>query len=216
MKFEDAIVSIGDDTGPSQGMIANITFRLSLNIGAAFACWIPVRLFYRNRELAGAAMVTATAILNFYYGINSIIWPNNDVKTWFKGYSWCDIQLVLWMPLQTMNAAAICAVMQNIANQVSLMRASGLTGHEKRRKHIVQALIIFPVPALQAILYYFTIGMRYNISGVIGCQAVFQNNWVFLVFFLLPCPIFAVAAAYFAGKSTRLALLRLAEIANHN
>lgn len=216
MKFEDAIVSIGDDTGPSQGMIANITFRLILNIGAAFACWIPMRLFYRNRELAGAAMVTATAILNFYYGINSIIWPNNDVKTWFKGYGWCDIQLVLWMPLQTMNAAAICAVMQNITNQVSLMRASGLTGHEKRRKHIVQALIIFPVPALQAILYYFTIGMRYNISGVIGCQAVFQNNWVFLVFLLLPCPIFAVAAAYFAGKSTRLALLRLAEITNHN
>lgn len=216
MKFEDAIVSIGDDTGSSRGMIANIIFRFILNLGAAFACWIPMRLFYRNRELAGAAMVTATAILNFYYGVDSIIWPDNDVQAWFKGYGWCDIQLILWMPLETMNAAAICAVMQNIANQVSLMRASGLTGHEKRRKHIIQALIIFPMPALQATLYYFTIGMRYNISGIIGCQAVFQNNWVFLVFFLLPCPMFAVAAAYFAGESTAFALFEAAQVTNHD
>lgn len=208
MKFEDAIAVFGDDCGPSPGMITNIVFRLVLNLGATLACWIPLRLFHRNRELAGTAMVIATAIMNFYYGVNSVIWPDNNVEAWFKGYVWCDIQLVLWIPLETMNAAAICAVMQNIANQVSLMRASGLTGDEKRKKQLMQALIIFPVPALQALLYYFTIGMRYNISGIIGCQAVFQNNWVFLVFFLLPCPIFAVAAAYFAGKGPTYTLCR--------
>lgn len=201
MKFEAAVDFVGDDYGPSPGMITNIVFRFILNLGAALACLIPMRLFYRNRELAGTAMVIATAMLNFYYGVDSIIWPNNNIETWFKGYGWCDTQLVLWIPLETINSAAICAVMQNIANQVSLMRASGLTSHEKRRKHLVQALIIFPVPALQIILYYFSIGMRYNISGIIGCQAVFQTNWVFLVLFVLPCPIFAVAAAYFAGKS---------------
>ncbi|KAJ4391376.1 a-factor receptor [Gnomoniopsis smithogilvyi] len=199
MKFEDAVAVVGDDRGPSPGMITNIVFRLVLNLGAALACWIPMRLFHRNGELAGAAMVVATAILNFYYGVNSVIWPNNNIENWFKGYVWCDIQLVLWIPLETMNTAAICAVMQNIANQVSLMRASGLTCYERRRKHLRQALIIFPIPALQAVLYFFAISMRYNVSGIIGCQAVFQNNWVFLVFFLLPCPIFALAAAYFAA-----------------
>lgn len=200
MKYEDAVALVGDDYSPSPGMVANVILRLVLNLGSALACWIPMRLFHRNGELAGAAMVIATAIMNFYYGVNSVIWPDNNIEGWFKGYGWCDIQLVVWVPLETMNAAAICAVMQNIANKVSLVRASGLMGHEKRRKHLIQALIIFPVPALQALLYYFTISMRYNISGVVGCQAVFQNNWVFLVFFLLPCPIFAVAAAYFAGE----------------
>lgn len=149
-------------------------------------------------------MVMATATMNFYYGINSVVWSNNDINTWFQGYGWCDVQLAMWMPLETINAAAICAVMQNIANQVSLMRASSLTAHEKRRKHVIQALIIFPVPALQIILYYFTIGMRYNISGILGCQAVFQANWLFLFFFILPCPIFALAAAYFAGKGKHI------------
>lgn len=208
MKFEDAIAFVGDDSSASPGMLTNIAFRLVLNLGAALACWIPMRLFYRNRELAGTAMVIATAIMNFYYGVDSVIWPNNNIAAWFQGYAWCDIQLVLWVPLETMNAAAICAVMQNIADKVSLMRASGLSGHEKRRKRIIQSLIIFPVPASQAILYYFTIGMRYNISGIVGCQAVFQANWVFLVFFVLPCPIFAIAAAYFAGKCATSTMFR--------
>ncbi|CAN8097230.1 unnamed protein product [Discula destructiva] len=199
MKLDDATAFVGGDYDPTPLMTTNIVFRFVLNLGAAFACWVPLNLFYRHRELAGAAMVMATAIMNFYYGINSIIWPNNDIASWFGGFVWCDVQLALWTPLETINAAAICAVMQNIANQVSLMRASSLTPQEKRRKHMVQALIIFSVPVLQLILYYFTIGMRYNISGIVGCQAVFQANWVFLVAFILPCPLFAVAAAYFAA-----------------
>lgn len=200
MKLDDSIAFVGGDYGPTLLMATNIIFRFVLNLGAALACWVPMSLFCKNRELAGAAMVMATTIMNFYYGMNSVIWPNNDIGSWFDGYGWCDVQLAMWTPLETLNAAAVCAVMQNIANQVSLMRASGLTAQEKRRKHIIQALIIFPFPLLQLSLYYFTIGMRYNISGILGCQAVFQANWVFLVFFLLPCPVFAVAAAYFAGK----------------
>lgn len=119
MKFEDAIALAGEDAGPSLGMTLNVVLRCILNLGAALACWVPMRLFHRNGELAGAVMVIATAIMNFYYGVDSLIWPNNDVQTWFKGYSWCDIQLVLWIPLETLNAAAICAVMQNIAVQAN-------------------------------------------------------------------------------------------------
>lgn len=200
MRLEAAVASVGGDYGPDPGMLANIVFRFTLNLTAAVACWVPMRLFHRNDELAGTAMAIAMALLNFYYALNSVIWSNNDIGSWPKGYGWCDIQLVSWIPLETLNAAAICAVMQNVSKQVSLARASDLTNEENRRKQINQALIIFPIPALQVILYYFVITMRYNISGIIGCQAVFEANWVFLVFFVLPCPIFAVAAAYFAGQ----------------
>lgn len=199
MKLDAALALVGGDDNPTPGMLANIIFRFILNLGAAIACWVPLRLFHKNGELAGFSMVLATAILNFFYALNAVIWPNNDMSQWVKGYGWCDVQLALWMPLETLNAAAVCAVMQNIAAQVSVMRASTLTRQEKRRKHLIQALIIFPLPLLQLVLYYFAIAMRYNISGIIGCQAVFEANWVFLVFFLMPCPIFAVGAAYFSG-----------------
>lgn len=202
MQLEAAIESVGGDYGPSPGILANIILRFTLNLAAAIACWVPLKLFHRKGELAGTAMVAAMALLNFYYALNSVVWHNDDVGSWPKGYGWCDIQLVSWIPLETLNSAAICAVMQNIANQVSLMRASGLTREEKTRKQIIQALIVFPLPVLQVVLYYFVIPMRYNISGIIGCQAVFQANWLFLVFFIVPIPVFAVAAAYYAGEQS--------------
>lgn len=206
MKLEAAIALVAGDYGPSPGMLANIVFRFVLNLTAAIACWVPMRLFHKSGELSGTAMVVAMALLNLYYAVNAAIWHDDDIGSWPKGYGWCDIQLVSWIPLETLNSAAICAVVQNISKQVSLVRASELTSEEKRRNQTSQALIIFPVPLLQAILYYFVIPMRYNISGIIGCQAVFEANWVFLVFFILPCPVFAVAAAYFAGDLKLLPL----------
>lgn len=200
MNLQGAMTYVSGDYGPSPSTIANIFFRVLLNFGAAVSCWVPLRLFHKNGELAGASMAIAMSLLNFFYAANALLWPTNDIANWTKGYGWCDLQLILWVPLETLNAAAVCAVMQNIANQVSLLRASGLTSDEKRRKSFVQAVIILPVPALQVILYYFVIAMRYNISGIIGCQAVFDPDWVFLVFFVLPCPMFAIAAAYFAGE----------------
>lgn len=192
---------VGDDSSPSPGMLANITIRCVVNLLAVAACWVPMRLFQRMGELAGMTMVAAMALLNFYYAVNAMIWHDDNIGSWSEGYGWCDVQLVSWIPLETLNAAAIYAIIHNIANQVSLTRATGLEGQEKRRKQISQALIIFPVPLLQVVLYYFVIPMRYNISGVVGCQAVFEANWVFLVFFVLPCPLFAVAAAGFASEA---------------
>ncbi|KUI65412.1 Pheromone a factor receptor [Cytospora mali] len=199
MRLEDAIAFVGGNYGPSTGQLINFIFRCILNFGSALACWVPMRLFYKNGELAGTTMVIAIAILNFYYFINTLMWPNDDIANWPKGYGWCDIQLASWVPVETLNAAAVCAILHNVFNQVSVMRASGLSGNEKRRKHLIQALIIFPIPVLQFILYYFIIAIRYNISGIIGCQAVFDGDWVFLVFYLLPCPVFAAIAAYFAA-----------------
>ncbi|KAF3770034.1 hypothetical protein M406DRAFT_26403, partial [Cryphonectria parasitica EP155] len=181
------------------GMLANIILRTIINLTAAIACWVPFRLFQKNGELAGMVMVVAVGILNFYYALNAVIWHNDDIASWPKGYGWCDIQLASFLPLETLNAAAICAVMQNISNQVSLMRASELTRRDKARKNMMQALIIIPVPVLQVVLYYFNIAKRYSISGIVGCQAVFTSTSVFLTVFVLPPPIFAVAAAYFAG-----------------
>ncbi|ROV98423.1 hypothetical protein VMCG_07100 [Cytospora schulzeri] len=199
MKQEDAIAFVGGNYGPSNAQLTNIIFRCILNFASGVACWVPMRLFYKNGELAGTTMVIAIAILNFYYFINTLIWPNDDIASWPKGYGWCDIQLASWVPVETLNAAAVCAILHNVSNQVSLMRASGLSGTEKRRKHLIQALIIFPIPVLQLVLHYFIIAIRYNISGIIGCQAVFDGDWVFLVFYLLPCPVFAAIAAYFAA-----------------
>lgn len=159
-----------------------------------------MQLFCRSGELAGATLVISGALMNLYHFTNTLTWHNDDIANWPRGYGWCDIQLASAVPLETLVAASTCAILRNVAIQISSLRATTLTGNEKRRKNLAHALIIFPVPLLQVILYFFVIKMRYNISGITGCQAVFQTNWVFVLFFLLPCPILSLCAGYYAGK----------------
>lgn len=200
MRLEQAITYVGGNYGPSTGQLLNIIFRSILHFAAVVSCLVPMQLFCRSGELAGATLVISGAIMNLYHLTNTLTWHNDDVANWPRAYGWCDIQLASAVPLETLVAATTCTILRNVANQISSLRATTLTGNEKRRKNLIHALIIFPVPLLQAFLYFFVIGMRYNISGIIGCQAIFQTNWVFVVFFLLPCPTFALCAGYYAGK----------------
>lgn len=200
MHLDEAITYVGGDYGPSTGQLLNIICRSILHFAAVVACLVPMQLFYRSGELAGATLVISGAVMNLYHFTNTLTWHNDDVANWPLAYGWCDIQLASSVALETLVASSTCAILRNVANQISSLRATTLTGNEKRRKNLIHALVIFPVPLLQPVLYFFVIRMRYNISGIIGCQAVYTINWVFVVFFLLPCPIFSLCAGYYAGK----------------
>lgn len=213
MQLEQAIAYVGGNYGPSTGQLVNIIFSCILHFAAVLACIVPLQLFYRSGELAGATLVISGGITNFYHFINTLVWHNDDIANWSSGHGWCDVQLISVVPLETLVAASTCAILRNVAVQVSSLRTNALTDSEKRMKNLIHALIIYPIPLLQGVLYYFVIAMRYNISGIIGCQAVFQSNWVFLVFYLLPCPIFSVCAGYYAGKPMSSAPVAL-EVAN--
>lgn len=200
MLRKDAIAEVGPNTQPDVSALLNIIFRVFFNLSAGIACWVPARLLWKNGELAGTTMVIVVAIINFHFAINTLLWPNDDIGNWYDGSGWCDYQVATWIPLETLNAAGVCAIMYHIANQVSLMRATALSLTEKRRKQIIQALIIFPIPVIELALYWLVVAQRYNITGIVGCQPIYDPSWVFLVFFQLPPAVYSVLAGWFAGK----------------
>ena len=205
MDATNSTMSPMDESGngsTNTSLLVNVIIRVIFSFIAVGACWVPMRLLWKNRELAGTTLAIVVIILNLRDAINPLIWHNDDIEHWFRGYGWCDLQIYTVMPLQTLYAASVFCIMNNLASQVALNRVTGLTSSEKRRKFIFQSLILFPVPLLQVILTYFVQIKRYDISAVIGCSAlgVYYPNWMFLVFFLLPAPIFAFLAAVFAGK----------------
>ncbi|POS81545.1 pheromone receptor-1 [Diaporthe helianthi] len=198
MRLEEAIDYVGGDFGPSNVQLINIILRCILHFAAVVVCVVPMHLFCRSGELAGATLVASGAMVNLYHFCNTITWHNDDVANWPLAYGWCDIQLASTVPLETLVAASTCAILRNVSNSIISIRTTALMKSERRRKNLFYAFLIFPIPLLQVILYFFVTGQRYNISGIIGCQAVFQTNWVFLIFFILPCPIYALFAGYYA------------------
>lgn len=191
-----------DGSNTNTSLLVNVIVRVIFSFIAVFICWVPMRLLWKNRELAGTTLAVVVILLNLRDAINPLIWHDDDIEHWFRGYGWCDLQIYTVVPLQTLYAASVFCIMNNLASQVSLNRVTGLTSSEKRKKLIIQSLILFPVPLLEVILTYLVQIKRYDVSAVVGCSAagVYYPNWIFLVFFLLPAPIFAFLAAVFASE----------------
>lgn len=179
---------------------ANLFFRVCLGILAPIACWVPMRLLWRNGEFSAAAFCIVTMILNFYYVVNALLWRDNNVQNWFAGYGWCDLQVYTIFALETVYSASVFSIMRNLANRVGLMRATSLTSKEKKRRNLVEGLVLLPAALVQVIVTYLVLAQRYNVSTLIGCTSAYDTSWPFLVFFDLPSPIYAVGAAVYAGE----------------
>lgn len=186
-------------TDPS--LQVNLFFRVSLGIISIFISIVPARLLWWNGEFSAVVFCLNTVVSNFFYVVNALIWHDNNVETWWAGYGWCDLQVYIVFALQTSYNVSLFENMRGLASKVSVQRLGALTAAEKRRQHIHSALIIFTLPLLQVILTYFIIMRRYNVSTLSGCTAVYHPNWIFLILFVLPSPLFIFGAGAMAGKS---------------
>ncbi|KAL1844024.1 hypothetical protein VTJ49DRAFT_5775 [Mycothermus thermophilus] len=178
---------------------ANLFFRVFLGVVALFITWVPARLLWRNGEFAATVMCVMLMINNLTTVISALIWRDNNVADWWAGYGWCDFQAYSYFGLHTAFNISLFEIMRGLADKVSLSRADRPSRREVRRQRIISALVIFTVPVIQTILTYFATVSRYNVATLVGCNAVFYPNWVYLVFYLLPTPIFSILGAYMAG-----------------
>ncbi|KAK0748640.1 pheromone A receptor-domain-containing protein [Apiosordaria backusii] len=176
----------------------NLFFRVFLGLVSLFITWVPARLLFRSGEFAGTVLCVLTMVLNFFTVTNALIWRDDNVEEWFAGYGWCDMQTYIKFGLHTAFNISLFEIMRGLASKVAMNRATTLTSKERRRNRIISAAVIFTVPALQMILTYLVAVGRFNVSTLVGCGVYYFPNWVFLVFFILPTPIFTVGATIMA------------------
>jgi pheromone a factor receptor len=180
-------------------MEINLFFRVFLGLVANIAYWVPMRVLWKNGEFAASVWCVINMILNVYYVVNALIWRNDNVQTWFDGRGWCDLQIYTVYPFQTIYAACVFTIMHNLATKVGMMRATSLSSSEKRRRNIREALILFIIPLLQVIMTYFVLEQRFNVATLIGCRNIYHRNWVYVIIFNFPIPIFTILAVFFSS-----------------
>lgn len=182
-------------------LTANVICRVIFTTLSNLLMWVPLKLLHRNGELAAVIFIVVTMIYNLSTAINSIIWRSDDTSTWWMGWGYCDVYIYINYPILTIYTSCVFAVMRNLADQISLMRADSLSLREKRRRNLIQSIIIFLVPLIQLALIYPASLHRYNIMPLVGCAWWPNRTWVSFVFFCVPPPVFALGAAWYAGRS---------------
>ncbi|KAH6654253.1 pheromone A receptor-domain-containing protein [Truncatella angustata] len=198
------------------GLAANRILRTFFAILGTILCWVPFRLLARNGEFVVVVFIIDVVIANVFTVLNASIWPDDDMAKWWDGTGLCDFQAFITFPLDTLYAACIFAIMRNLAQRLRLKRANNLTPPERRRRMLVQSLIIFPVPIVQLALMWFVTSNRYAIAPVIGCLGAFDTSWFKVAVLGIPPATFAVATIPYAfltwkrfreiSKTTKVAL----------
>ncbi|KAI1094418.1 pheromone A receptor-domain-containing protein [Rostrohypoxylon terebratum] len=183
---------------PNAGLTVNLSFRVILSIIGTVFCWVPFRLLWRNGDFAAVVLIIDVALMNLFTVLNSLIWNSDNWDKWWLGTGLCDVEVYLWMPLQTIYAGAILAIIRQLAYQVKLTRASQLSRSERKVRAIQQAAIIFPFAGFQLVFTWFDLAQRYNIGTLIGCIASYDNSWPRFIVYDTPPTVFVMACVPYA------------------
>lgn len=189
------------DVSTTPALTANLICRVLFALIGNLICVVPLRLLYRNGELAAALFILVVQLQNFESAVNALIWHNDDVDSWWPGYGFCDVDSHVRNFTIGLFNSCLLAIMRNLALQIGNMRASPLTKKEKTRRNIVQALIIFPLPLLQAVWTYPLAQQRYYIGTLTGCSWANSRSWPYAVFDIFLPTMMPFLTAGYASKS---------------
>ncbi|KAL6692637.1 pheromone A receptor domain-containing protein [Trichoderma pleuroticola] len=183
-------------TTPS--LTANLVCRVFFGILANLVCLIPLQLLYRNGEFAAVVFILNVELENLRNIVNALIWRNDDVESWWPGYGLCDVDAFLHNFCISIFATCLLAIMRNLAIQVGSLRANPPSRREKRRRNIIQALIIFPLPLVQVAWTYPLAQQRYYVGTLVGCYWPNASAWPSIVFEILPQAVVSLVTAGYA------------------
>jgi pheromone a factor receptor len=185
-------------------LTANLVFRVALGILANLLCLVPLRLLYRNHELAAVVFIINIEFKNILTVASALIWRDDNMENWWAGYGLCDVASFANNFSFGLYDTCMLAIMRNLAHQANLLSAHPLSVREKRRRNLVHVLIMFPLPLLQVGWTWFLTVQRYVIGTLTGCTWFDYPSWPYLVFFALAPLVVSVVTVGYAGKSNQL------------
>lgn len=181
------------------GLTANLIIRVVLGVIANLVCLVPLRLLYRNGEFAAVVFILVVEVKNIFTIVMALLWRTDDMTSWWPGYGLCDLQQFVYNGCAGIYVTCLLAIMRNLAHQVGILRANPLTVREKRRRNLIQALIIFPLPIVQLALTYPLASQRYAVGTLMGCTWSPASTWPYLLFYVIAELVISVVAAIYAG-----------------
>ncbi|PFH60603.1 hypothetical protein XA68_10659 [Ophiocordyceps unilateralis] len=183
----------------SASLTHNLILRVTLALAANAVCLVPLRVLRRNGEFAAAVFIISVELLNFEAVLCSLIWRDDDFSSWWSGHGLCDIVIHIHNAVTALFTSCLLAIMRNLFQQVGLMRAGPLQRSERRRRNLVQALIIFPLPIINLTLTAIVAERRYEVGTLIGCSWAPHSSWPNLVFFVFPPVVLSVITVVYAA-----------------
>lgn len=165
-------------------------------------CVPPFVWHVKNRNLAASSLVFWIVLTNLFNFVNSLIWTNDDLDSWWRGYILCDIEVKLMNAANVGIPASVAAVMRSLALVLDTSRTVlQPSSAQRRRKLALDILLCFGAPVYMIIAHYFVQNIRYYIFAISGCIPAFDNSWPSIVLVHIWSPFFSLVDVYYSSTS---------------
>ncbi|KAK3053879.1 a-factor receptor [Extremus antarcticus] len=153
----------------------------------------------RNRNIGATALVAWLLPLLLFTFANAIIWPSDDISSWFSGVGYCDIQVKIQVASQVAFPAAFACILRALAAVMDTDRATLIqTKAQRRRTVIIDLACCAGFPLLQMLLHFVVQSRRYYVYGIAGCVPVVSTSWLTIPLMVVPPLIWTLIDAYYA------------------
>jgi pheromone a factor receptor len=160
----------------------------------------PLILHWGNRNFPATFLVCWFLCLNFFNVINALIWPNDDMDTWWSGVGLCDVEVKVMIASYVAVPGCLLCIFRNLACVLDTRRAILIPTKQQRWwNRGMDLLFCVVVPILAMITQIIYQANRYLLFGISGCVNSFDESWASLILAWIWPLVICLMGGYYCG-----------------
>ncbi|KAH8702397.1 a-pheromone receptor PreA [Talaromyces proteolyticus] len=161
-------------------------------------CIPPIIWHLTNRNLAASFLVAFVILSDLFNFINALIWPTDNINSWWDGSVLCDVEVKLFIAIQVGMPGALVCIFRNLALVMDTENAVLIPSWGQRLRRIaIDLLFCAVIPVIAMVTHFIVQGNRYYIFGISGCNISYDESWLTIALSAAwPPTICIIAAGY--------------------
>ncbi|MCJ1400025.1 a-factor receptor [Xylographa trunciseda] len=153
----------------------------------------------KNRNLPASSLIFWIIVSNLMNVINAILWPNDNIPSWFSGTILCDIEVKLDLAVTFALVGSVFCITRALARALDTSKpAISACGQQRFQRNLLDCALCFGPPLYIIIIHYVVQPSRYYLFAISGCTPSVDNSWPTIVLVFIWPPILCLPSAYYA------------------
>ncbi|MCJ1383433.1 a-factor receptor [Xylographa soralifera] len=153
----------------------------------------------KNRNLPAGSLIFWILISNLMNLINALLWPNDNIPTWFSGTILCDIEVKLDLAATLALVGSVLCIIRALARALDTNKpAISTSGQQRFRRNLFDCALCFGPPLYIIIIHYVVQPSRYYLFAISGCTPSVDDSWPTIALIFIWPPLLCLPSAYYA------------------
>ena len=145
---------------------------------------------------------------NIFNFINALIWPTDDISSWWSGVGLCDVETKIQVGSYVGVVGALACIFRGLAIALDTDRAVLIPSKAQRtRKLVLELALCAGFPLYMMITHYIVQPHRFMIFAIAGCTSSYDTSWPSTALHFIWPPIICLVDVYYCGMFTLPSIL---------